>query len=1091
MKPIKLFSPMWIRFVAAMFAFAISAVVATSADQKSTQSDPAAVDPAHAKQRAEGLELFKKEVRQVLIGRCVKCHGGEKLEGKLDLTTREGLLKGGETGQAVEAGKSKTSLLVKLIKQEEEPHMPADGAKLSDLHVAAISKWIDLGFPYDKSLKDEKAADPKAWIHREVPAEAREFWAFQPLKVNTPPDVGGDDAKWVRSPIDQFVVAKLREAGLSPNPLVDRRTLIRRATFDLIGLPPEPAEIESFANDPDPKAYEKLLHKLLASPHYGERWGRHWLDVARFAESHGFEQDYDRPFAFHFRDFVIQALNQDMPYDQFVKWQLAGDEFEPENPLAQMATGFLGAGVFPTQITANEVERTRYDALDDMTATTGSAFLGLTVGCARCHDHKFDPIPAADYYRMLASFTTTVRSEVDLDMDPATYKREKAAFDIVHLPLAEALAKFEREQLPQRLADWEKSEAAFKAEGKSQLTAKWTILTPVEMKSAGGATLAKQDDGSILASGTNPDFETYTFVVHTDLSGITAIRLEALAHPSMTKGGPGRADNGNIDLTDFKVTVVPLVVPPSGSVATDGDAKKKAPPKGGATNVKFVNAISSYDQGPHLAIKLAIDADAKSGWAIDPKFGQDHAAVFEPESPIGNDGGSVLTFTLIFNGNNKHNIGRPRLSIATAPGPISLDGGALPAAASAALAVAPDKRSAEQSTALLNWFKSLDADWRKLNQVMQDSLAKAPKPKLAKVMVCSEGVKPIRHHTQGADFFEHSHFLFRGDTNQKVDVASQSFLQVLMRTDDREKRWLETPPAGSKTSYRRRSLANWITDTQLGPGQLLARVMANRLWQHHFHVGLVATPNDFGAMGQRPTHPELLDWLAATLIVSPDKSEIANPRSGAGWRLKAMHKLIMLSATYQQTATFDAAKSKLDPQNQFHWRRSPRRLEAEVIRDSMLAVSGELDRTPFGPGTLDDGHKRRGIYFMVKRSRLVPMMQLFDSPEPLVSVGDRPSTTIAPQALHFLNNEHVRRWATNFGRRLAGAADKPLAASVTEGYLAATGRNPTATEIAAATAFLTQQTESYQSATKPNPRELAFADFAQVLMSLNEFLYVE
>ena len=1055
------------------------------------------VDPAHAKQRAAGLELFKKEVKQILVGRCVKCHGGEKTEGKFDLTSREGLIKGGETGTVIEIGKSKASLLVKLIKQEEEPHMPADGAKLSDLHIAAIAKWIDLGAPYDHSLK-EVVKDPKAWIHREVPPEAREFWAFQPLKVVAPPAVRADAAKWVRNPIDNFVVAKLTEKSLSPNPAVNRGTLIRRAYFDLIGLPPEPADIESFVNDPDPKAFEKVLDKLLDSPQYGERWGRHWLDVARFAESHGFEQDYDRPFAYWYRDFVIKALNADMPYDQFVKWQLAGDEFEPGNPLAMMATGFLGAGVFPTQITANEVERTRYDALDDMTATTGTAFLGLTVGCARCHDHKFDPIPAADYYRMLSSFTTTVRSEVDLDLDPAKYKKEKSAFDAEHAPLAAALTAFEKEKLPGRFAEWEKANAG--AVLKNGESGQWMILDVADVKSAGGSTLTKQDDGSILATGKNPDFDTYTLVANTDLVGLTALRLEALSHPNMVKNGPGRADNGNFDLTDVKITIAPFVVPPSGGTPVTGTE----PPKGGTTNLKLLNPVSTFDQNASLSVKLTIDGDPKTGWAVDPQFGKDHAARFEFEKPVGFEGGSTITVTLAFNGNNRHNLGRVRLSVATAKEAVPLDAATTFGDLIAALKKPAEQRSPREIEKLLTWYRGRDDEWKKLNAVVQEHAAKEPKPNLAKVMVCSEGVKPIRHHTQGADFFEQSHFLYRGDTNQKIDVAPQGFLQVLMNTPDREKKWIEAAPAGATTSFRRRSLANWITDTQQGPGQLMARVIANRVWQHHFHVGLVATPNDFGAMGQRPTHPELLDWLAATLMnpvgqvsnlsgsVTVKDGQVENlSHGGCGWHLKPLHKLIMLSAVYQQGSAFDAAKSKLDPQNQFHWRHSPKRLEAEVIRDSMLAVSGELDRTQFGPGTLDDGHKRRSIYFMVKRSRLVPMMQLFDSPEPLVSVGERPSTTIAPQALLFLNNSHVRAWSTTFGRRLAAVAEKSLPDAIRQGYLATTGRPPTETELSETTAFLKAQTDSYQAAGQTKPRELAFADFAQVLMSMNEFVYVD
>jgi hypothetical protein len=590
----------------------------------------------------------------------------------------------------------------------------------------------------------------------------------------------------------------------------------------------------------------------------------------------------------------------------------------------------------------------------------------------------------------------------------------------------------------------------------------------------------------VLATGKNPDFDTYTLVAHTDLVGLTALRLEALSHSSMVKNGPGRADNGNFDLTDVKVAIEP-------SSPEARSPKSEAGPQ----PVKLLNPVSTFDQGANLSVKLTIDGDPKSGWAVDPQFGKDHAARFEFEKPIGFDGGTKITATLAFNGNHKHNLGRVRLSVATAKDAVPLDAAATFGDIIAALKKPAAQRSPREVERLLTWYRGRDDEWQKLSAVVQDHLATEPKPKLAKVMVCSEGVKPIRHHTQGADFFEQTFFLGRGDTNQKIEAASQGFLQVLMTSPDREKKWIEPAPAGATTSFRRRSLANWITDTQQGPGHLLARVIANRIWQHHFHVGIVATPNDFGAMGQRPTHPELLDWLAATLIASPEggrqKAEGGElgPTNGCGWHIKPLHKLIMLSAVYQQGSAFDAAKSKLDPQNQFHWRRSPRRLEAEVIRDAMLAVSGELDRTQFGAGTLDDGHKRRSIYFMVKRSRLVPMMQLFDSPEPLVSVGERPSTTIAPQALHFLNNPHVRSWATEFGKRLAVVAEKSPADAIRQGYLAATGRMPSESELADTAAFVEAQAESYRASGRAQPRDLVWADFAQVLMSLNEFVYVD
>jgi mono/diheme cytochrome c family protein len=1005
-------------------------------------------DPLHAEKMKAGLELFKAKVREVLVTSCVDCHGGDEVQSGFDLATRKGLIRGGSKGKAVIAGRPDDSRLVSLISHNEDPKMPDGSDKLPDDAIAAIRQWIELGAPYDTPLV-KNPRDPDAWVNREVPASASEFWSFQPLRKHEPPVVKNE--AWAKTPLDAFVLARLEQKGLAPNPPLDRRRLIRRAYFDLIGLPPKPEEVEALVNDPDPEAYGKLLDRLLASKHFGERWGRYWLDVARFAESHGFEQDYDRPYAYHFRDFVIEALNQDMPYDQFVRWQLAGDELAPDNPLALKATGFLGAGVFPTQITANEVERTRYDALDDMAATTGTAFLGMTIGCARCHDHKFDPIPQADYYRFTSTFTTTVRSNIEVDLQPEKFESDHAAWQAAHGPLVAELEKFEREQLPPKLAEWEASRAA------EFRKATWRTLDIIEAKSADGATLIKQDDGSILATGKNPDFDTYTLVVKTPLKGVTAIRLEALAHSSLVKGGPGRADNGNIDLTDFRVV----------AKLPDGTDKP----------LKLVNPKATFEQ-PNLFIRYAIDEDKKSGWAVDPQFGKDHAAVFELADDVNVDGDCTLTFTLEFKGNNRHNIGRARLSISSAAKPVGLEGQAVPGEMAMILDTPSDKRNLEQQAKLLKWYRHLDPGWREANKPVAEHLAKEPKPQLTQMMVCSEGVTPIRHNTQGADFFNEFYFLKRGDVDQKQGLASQGFLQVLMTAKEQEKKWQVPPPADSKLSYRRTSLANWITDTQQGAGHLLARVIVNRLWQGHFGQGIVPTMNDFGKQGKPPTHPELLDYLASDLIAN-------------GWRLKRLHKLIMLSAAYQQTSDAREDGLKLDPQNELLWRHTPKRLEAEIIRDSLLAVSGQLDETMFGPGTLDEGHKRRSIYFMIKRSKLIPMMQLFDQPEPLVSVGNRPSTTIAPQALSFMNSPHVRGYAQSFAAQLMPTADKSLPDAVTLGYRTAIGRAPDETELRDAVAFLESQTASYAEEKKANPRQLSLADFCQVLFGLNEFVYVE
>jgi hypothetical protein len=1013
-----------------------------------------------------GEAFFEKEIRPLLVGRCYKCHSHESKEvkGGLYLDSKPGWQKGGDSGPAVVPGKPEESLIIDAVRYGTR-QMPPD-SKLPAGEIALLERWVKMGAPDPRATAT--AGKAKSEINFD---DARKYWAFQPLRQVQPPNV--KNGAGCRTAIDRFVLSKLEAAGIAPGKAAERRTLIRRAYFDLIGLPPTPEEIEAFVKDPasDDEAFGRVVDRLLDSPHFGERWARHWLDVARFAESHGFEQDYDRPYAFHYRDFVIKAFNQDMPYDQFVRWQLAGDELAPDDPLALMATGFLGAGVFPTQITANEVEKSRYDALDDMAATTGTAMLGLTIGCARCHDHKFDPIPADDYYRLVSTFTTTVRSNIDVDLNPAATKAAQARFDAEHAPLVAAREKFEREQLPGRLEQWARERTKDKAEPPP-----WIVLDVAQHKSSGGASFLKLSDGSLLANGNNAQFDTYTFVAETTVRGVTALRIEALAHSTMPKNGPGRATNGNFALTDVRVTVRPSR---SGEPSrTDTAPKPEAP-----TTVKLVAARSTFDQ-QGLPVTNTIDADKKSPWAVDPQFGKDHAAVLEFESPVGFEGGTEFTVVLEFQNNTGHNIGRPRLSVTTAAKPVGLEGNARPQQVVEALAKLDKsghslaKLGAAERTALLAWYRSRDLEWQKFDRPVQEHLKRAPKPKVVKVMVASEGVTPIRHHTQGADFFNEMYFLRRGDPNQKAGVATQGFLQVLTTTPEKEKHWQESPPQGWRTSYRRKALAGWITDTQYGAGHLLARVIVNRLWHHHFGRGIVATPSDFGVQGERPSHPELLDWLAGELI-------------RGGWRLKPLHKLMMMSAVYRQGGQFDEAKAKLDPENKLCWRYAPRRLEAEAIRDSLLAVTGTLDRRMFGEGTLDQGMTRRSIYFTIKRSQLIPMLQLFDVPEPNVSVGRRPSTTIAPQALVFLNNPHVRGWSRSFARRLLPAADRSLNEAATQAYETAIGRRPTAGELADATTFLEQQTTTYQTKKRSEARELALADFCQVLMSLNEFVYVD
>jgi hypothetical protein len=419
-------------------------------------------------------------------------------------------------------------------------------------------------------------------------------------------------------------------------------------------------------------------------------------------------------------------------------------------------------------------------------------------------------------------------------------------------------------------------------------------------------------------------------------------------------------------------------------------------------------------------------------------------------------------------------MGRPRLSLTTSTN-ADLTAAPVSEAVVQALKVPADRRSAEQTATLLRWFGSRDAGWQQLHRAVQTHQAKEPKPKKVKVLISTEGLPAVRLHTQGGDFLENTHFLRRGDPDLKQGIAQPGYLQILMTGAEKETRWPARPPEGSRTSFKRTAFANWLTDTEHGSGHLLARVIVNRLWQYHIGRGIVATPSDYGTRGAAPTHPELLDWLAAELIRQ-------------GWKLKPIHKLIMTSAAYAQSSRNDPAKAAKDPDNKLFWRRPSLRLEAEAIRDSLLHVGGALDLTMYGPGTLDEGSKRRSVYFTMKRSKLIPMMQVFDAPEALVSVGERPRTTIAPQALLLMNNPHVRSYARGFARRIASAPS--LEEAVKLGYRIAITRDPTAEELNESVAFINSQTAVHKANPK-DARELALADFCQVLMCLNEFVYVD
>jgi hypothetical protein len=653
-------------------------------------------------------------------------------------------------------------------------------------------------------------------------AVLKEHWAFLPLRSRQLPQV--KNKQWPRTPVDRFTLSAMETKGLASSPPIDRRRLIRRVTFDLLGLPPKPEEVEAFVADPDPRAYEKLVDRLLASPHYGERWGRHWLDLARYADSDGQESDHDRPTAYHYRDFVIRALNDDLPYNTFVRWQLAGDEYEPDNALAVSATGFIAAGtraVLPDNLLEEERIRERYNELDDMITTTGVAFLGMTLGCARCHDHKYDPIPTRDYYRMLAAFNAGDRTEVPL------------------LPWAEAVKRRDADR------DWNR-------------------------------------------------------------------RLEA-------------AKKAN-DTATIKIL----------------EAAKPAP---------MPTAFAIADAG----------AKPRETWLLD-----------------------------------------------------------------------------------------------------------------------------------------------RGDFRRRKEPVELGFLTALTRNRTASSYWAAAKAQGVRTdtTYQRRAIGDWITDTENGAGALLARVMVNRIWQGHFGEGLVRTVNDFGRRSEAPSHPELLEWLAAELV-------------RGGWKLKPIHRFIVLSATYRQDTTFNRRYARNDPENRLLWRRKPRRIEAEILRDATLTVAGTLNPQPYGPAfkppiqpeamlarNVKDPYpsnardtaetRRRTVYMFHKRVVPYPLLQAFDGPDAATSCGRRNVTTVAPQALAILNDPFMRLRAGEFAQRLQKEAGNDSGAQVQRAYRLALARAPSPKEIEASVQFIKSRTAARTARDKGTDAGLlALTDFAQVIFGLNEFMYVD
>lgn len=916
--------------------------------------------------KAQDVALFESKVLPVLKQRCFECHSHEqKMKGGLTLDSKSGWEQGGDSGAAVVVGKPDESLLIKMIRWTDDEHQMPPKTKLPPAEIALLEEWVKSG-----------AHDPRVMASRPT---ADDWWSLKPLPrkgaLQAPQAVAN---RLSLNPIDGFISARLAERKITPSPEADRRTLIRRVMFDLHGLPPTHAEVEAFVREGD---YEALVDRLLASPRYGERWARHWLDTIHFAETHGCGHDLPRDHAWRYRDYVIDALNTDKPWQRFVREQLAADRLFPDEPKLIAALGFLGAGVFDHS--AYQTAPLNFDYLDrdDLVTQTMGAFVSTTANCARCHAHKFDPITQEDYYALQSVFAGVIEGDIPFDEDVKVAQQRKRWQSLAETGDKAVLLAAENAAL---VAEWAKQQGP---------PVKWTALGYESFVSTEGATLSRSGD-VIISGGAKPDKDSYVIASATTLLQITALRLDVISDASLPSGGPGRQDNGNLTLSEIEMQVF--------------DPSAAEPVK-----VKFSRATADFDQAGWTSA-MAIDGKADNGWGIHPAVGKSHHAVFELEKPLALKPGAKLTVTLKQLSGKSHLIGRFTLSATDAP---AARASAMPALAQEALSQPADKRSEAQQLALAA---------HALRLIATEQLQKLPAP----VFTYAAGKK--------ADV------LLAVGKGTPTSISKPKMVQVLKRGDF-EKPLRETvsgslsavtslPARFSQAhagdeSERRAALADWIADEK---NPLTWRSIANRVWHYHFGRGLCDTPNDFGRMGGAPSHPELLDWLACEL------------RDNGG-SLKHLHRLIVTSAAYRQSSEQREDAAKLDADNRLLWRMNRLRLDAETYRDFVLAAADRLDLALGGPSvrqfvtgppvqltpTLDytayDWSKlpkhRRSIYRFVWRGVPDPFMDALDFPDLGMLAPARGFSASSLQSLALYNNAFVLHFSSELGKQITSPAE--------------------------------------------------------------------
>jgi hypothetical protein len=1103
----------------------------------------------------EDLEFFETHIRPALVENCLSCHGPEKTQGGLRLDTSESLLRGGDSGAVILPGDPEGSPLLKAIEYlDPSLQMPPSG-KLPDSTVDNFREWIRRGAP-------SPSEEVPTVQHEELDlAEARRFWSFQPLADSGPPTVSDPD--WVANPIDFFVLDRLQKEGLSPAAPADKRVLLRRVTFDLTGLPPTPEEVEKFLADESPEAYESLIDRLLASPAYGERWGRHWLDVVRYTDSFdsraAIEQDVGE--SYRYRDWVVRSFNRDLPYDEFLRYQIAGDLLPPEEEGGEGTPGFNREGVIATGMLAignwpggdADKEKMVTDIVDDQIDVISRGMLGLTVACARCHDHKFDPVTTEDYYGLAGIFfsshilpgpgrktegspvlripllseaeleqrrqtearVATVKGELEslraglrrtealasLPSVPAYLIAARELRDSLssdtghqgdtspHVPLSEKAIRgwmrylgFEKERpLSREVVGIHEKPALHAWLGAGDATALTLNTSPEEIsyltiiQPGESAAVHPSPSNPVMVDWTCPEAGVYQVEGEVrDLDSTCGDGVDwrlSLENDSGTKvlcqggfinGGKELFSNaaGSDVLAMLSLSAgdrVRITVSPKSSHACDTTlvdlSIRSATDPGGDWNLardllrRTQESVASSDNvggiGPWILLESTEKGGAgKGGEAVLGKWEEETGRILLKEGP------SISSSQAIEQAANT--LGEALIAHA------ALDATGQMAAADQPIGLLfQDLLSANSPFPHRFDPDRLEQDsrdrWEDLSAELAD-LESRPLPPLEYANGIQEGGVPETPLAGIQDVPVH----IRGRYDRLGEMVPRRFPVVLAGENQ--------PPIADGSG--RLELARWVSSSS---NPLTARVLVNRVWQHHFGEGLVRTPGNFGKLGERPTHPELLDWLARDFIRQ-------------GWSIKALHRRILLSATYRQTSTPSSESLETDPDNRWLSHQNRRRLEAEAIRDAILSVAGRLDSSLGGPPFRDLSTPRRTLYFKTVRSDRTSFNMLFDAADPTAIVDRRTVSTVAPQALFLLNHPFVLENAEILAKAFSEEGSEDRAALIGRLYERLYSRLPMETEIEIGQAFLDSKQAS--------PLEI-WTRYCQVLLCANEFIYVD